>query len=74
MRENDCAVIANENDEIAERLSSLVSSPEKINEYAEKAFNTGKLNHNIDDIKKVFVGTFIKAAEKNGKDYECKRN
>ncbi len=74
LRENDCAVIANENDEIAERLSSLVSSPEKINEYAEKAFNTGKLNHNIDDIKKVFVGTFIKAAEKNGKDYECKRN
>lgn len=63
LRENDCAVIANENNEIADKLAALVSSPEKINEYAEKAFNTGKTNHNIDDIKKTFVGTFIKAAE-----------
>ena len=70
LRENDCAFIANENDEISDKLTTLVSSPEKINEYGEKAFNTGKINHNIDDIKKTFVDTFVKAVEKKEETHE----
>ena len=36
-----------------------------ITEYAKKAFDTGKKNHNEEDIRKVFVDTFINAYKKD---------
>ena len=64
LRENDCAVIANEYDEIAPQLKKLLENPEKIKEYGKKAFECGKKNHNEKDIKRIFIETFVKALEK----------
>ena len=65
LRENDCAVIANEYEEIAPQLKKLLENPEKIKEYGKKAFECGKKNHNEKDIKRIFIETFVKALEKN---------
>lgn len=63
LRENDCAVIATEYSQIAPQLKKIADNPEIIKEYSFKAFNCGKKNHNENDIKKIFVETFIKAAK-----------
>ena len=64
LRENNCAVIANEYSEIEERLRFIIENPEKISEYSRKAFECGLKNHNAKDIEKIFVSTFIRAANK----------
>ena len=63
LRENDCAVIANEFYEIAPQLKKLLEKPEKIKEYGRKAFECGKKNHNEKDIKRTFIETFVKASK-----------
>lgn len=64
LRENDCAVIANEYSEIEERLRSLIDDPEKIKAYSRKAFDCGMKNHNAKDIEEIFVSAFVRAANK----------
>lgn len=64
LRDNDCAIIANEYDEIGGKLTELVENPAIISEYAKKAFDTGKRNHNEEDVKRVFVEAFINADKK----------
>ena len=63
LRENHCAIIANEYDEIEGQLRGLIEDPERIIEYSRNAFECGKRNHNEKDVKKVFVETFCKAAK-----------
>lgn len=65
LRDNDCAVIVNEYSEIQSKLSELAENPEKISEYAKKAFNTGKKNHNEENIKRIFIDTFIRASKRD---------
>lgn len=65
LRDNDCAVIANEYDEIENKLTELINNPVIIDEYAKKAFDTGKKNHNEEDIKHLFLDTFIRAYKKD---------
>ena len=65
LRDNDCAVIANEYGEIENKLTELIGNPTLISEYSKKAFDTGKKNHNEKDIKRVFVDTFIRAYKKD---------
>ena len=65
LRENDCAAIANEYEEIALQLKKLLENPEKIKEYGRKAFECGKKNHNEKDIKRLFIETFVKASKNN---------
>jgi hypothetical protein len=60
LKENDCAVIATEYSEIAPQLEELLKNPKKIKEYGKKAFDCGKKNHNENDIKRIFIDTFIK--------------
>lgn len=67
LRENDCAVIANEYAEIEERLRSIIDEPLRIKEYARKAYECGMKNHNAKDIEKIFVDAFLRAAEKSKK-------
>ena len=57
-------VIANEYDEIAPQLRKIIENPEMIKDYSRKAFDCGKKNHNENDIKKIFVETFVNAAKK----------
>lgn len=64
LKENDCAVIANEYAQIQERLCWLIDDPERIRRYARNAFETGKKNHNVKDIARIFVETFVRACEK----------
>ena len=64
LRENDCAIIANEYSEIEERLRFLIETPEKISEYSRKAFDCGMKNHNAKDIEEIFVNAFVIAASK----------
>ncbi len=64
LRENDCAIIANEYDEIAPQLRKIIENPEMIKKYSRQAYDTGKKNHNENDIKRIFVETFVKAANK----------
>ena len=65
LRDNNCAIIANEYDEIEGKLRGLIEHPEKIEAYSRNAFECGRKNHNEKDIKKIFVETFCKAAESN---------
>ena len=62
LRENECAVIANDYSEIEEKLRSLIDEPEKINVYSRKAFDCGMKNHNAKDIEEIFVSAFVRAA------------
>ena len=64
LKENDCAIIANEYSEIEERLKFLVNNSEKISEYSKKAFDTGFKNHNEKDIEEEFVSAFARAADR----------
>lgn len=63
LKENNCAIIVNEYNEIEGKLRELIEHPEKILEYSRNAFECGKRKHNEKDIKKVFVETFCKAAK-----------
>lgn len=65
LTENDAAVIATEYSEIEKKLTELINHPAMINKYAKKAFDTGKKNHNEEDIKRVFVDTFVRACEED---------
>lgn len=63
LRENDCAIIANEYSEIEGQLRQIIDYPEKITEYGRKAFECGKKNHNEKEVKRIFTQTFMKATE-----------
>ena len=65
LRDNDCAVIANEYSEIEERLRYIIDKPERIQEYSRKAYECGKKNHNAKNVAKTFVDAFVRAAEKD---------
>lgn len=64
LRENDCAIIANEYSEIEERLRYIVEEPTRIMDYSRKAYECGMRNHNAKDIERIFVGAFMGAAKK----------
>ena len=57
LKENDAAIIACEYDEIEQQLMKLVENKDLVSEYGRKAFECGKRNHNVDDIKKTFIDT-----------------
>ena len=56
----DAAVVAALRDEIEPKLRMLLSSDEKLNEYALKGFNCGKENHDINYIQKMLREHFEK--------------
>ena len=68
LRDNDCAIISNEYFEIEGQLRYLLDNQEKINEYGKKAFECGKQNHNEENIKRIFVETFVKATGEGRSD------
>jgi len=49
---NDAAIVATNEEEIFEQLEKMVSNPSIITEYAKKAWDCGKKNHQIDEIQK----------------------
>ena len=63
LRDNDCAVIATEYNEIEEKLRLLLDNQSLVQSYGRQAFETGRRNHDEEKVKKVFIETFIKAVE-----------
>ena len=61
LKDNDCAIIANEYSEIENKLREIIENPEKITEYSHKAYECGVKNHNAKDIARKFVSAFINA-------------
>lgn len=61
LKENNCAIVVNEYEEIEGQLKYLIQNPEKIVEYGRNAFECGRKNHNETDVRKIFIETFYKA-------------
>ena len=61
LKENNCAVIANEYEEIENQLRKLIENPKIIQQYSRNSFECGKKNHNEKNIRNIFIQTFIKA-------------
>ncbi len=64
LEEYDCAVISTDYSQILGNLIKLVENPELVLEYGRKAFETGRMNHEQGVVKKVFVDTICRAANK----------
>ena len=47
---NDCAIVADNEDELFDKLCAVISDNNKLNELSKKAFECGKKFHNKDDI------------------------
>lgn len=65
LKENNAALIANEYSEIEDKLRELLNDKNKIVEYGKNAFECGKCNHEEQQIRKTFIETLSRAAEKN---------
>lgn len=63
LEEYDCAVVSTEYSEVERQLRKLIDNPEQITEYGRKSFETGRMNHEENKVKKIFVDTLCKAAK-----------
>lgn len=55
LKENKAAIVGNTKETIYRELAKLVKNPEKINEYAERAWKCGRKNHNKVDIQNMLM-------------------
>lgn len=58
LKENDAALCAYDSDSIYDSINKLCENPELINQYAQKAYQTGYTNHNKKDIQKTLFEAF----------------
>ena len=63
LEEYDCAVVSTDYSEVERQLRKLIDNPEQITEYGRKSFETGRMNHEENKVKKIFVDTLCKAAK-----------
>ena len=68
LEDNDAAIIAGNKSEVLSKLSDLCEKSGIINTYAKKAFDCGKNNHESSAMKRIFIETFLSAAEKVNKE------
>lgn len=68
LRNNDAAVCACEYSEIENALRTLTDDVKKISEYARKAYECGKRNHDSKNVADTFVSAFVRANEKGNKE------
>ncbi len=65
--QNDAAITATNEKEIAEKLKNLVENPSMVREYGDKAWECGKRNHQIDSIQDMLYRDFEKLIAENNK-------
>lgn len=68
LKKHDIAICVDSIDKIPNAIDNLISNPEQIIAYAEKARNYGLEHHQQEDIKKEFmadIGAFVNLGEKN---------
>ncbi|MBR2024068.1 MAG: hypothetical protein IJ996_06115 [Clostridia bacterium] len=63
LQDNDCAIIANEYEEIEKKLRQLLADEKIVHEYGKKAFDCGKRNHDAKKVKQVFIETFMQSVK-----------
>ena len=54
IREQDAGFVSNTEEEIYATLLRMVKNPDLISEYAQKGFECGQKNHNVDDLTRIF--------------------
>ncbi|MBR5321472.1 MAG: hypothetical protein IKU41_06495, partial [Clostridia bacterium] len=52
---NDCAIVADNKDELVEKLNSVLSDENKLTEIALKSYECGKKYHNKEDINNILI-------------------
>lgn len=62
-RRHDSAIVAHSKDEVLYQVERIVSNPELINEYGEKAYNCAVVNHEKGMMNQRFIETMCKALE-----------
>ena len=55
---NDCAIVADSEEELLEKLSKVISNKDNLDELARKAYACGRKNHNKKDIDKMLREDF----------------
>lgn len=60
LKENNAAIIINDEDNLMQTLSALLTHPKRIVQYGINAWNCGVLNHQKDKIEKILVDDFNK--------------
>lgn len=55
---NDCAIVADNEDDLYDKLCAVISDNNKLNELSKKAFECGKKFHNKDDIENMLRKDF----------------
>lgn len=63
LEEYDCAVVSTDYSKVERQLRKLIDNPEQITEYGRKSFETGRMNHEENKVKKIFVDTLCKASK-----------
>lgn len=63
LRCNDAAIVETDVDKFEEQIENLIKNPQKIKEYALKAWECGKRNHRIQDIQKMLFDDFCSIAK-----------
>ncbi len=52
---NDCAIVADNRDELYDKLKNVLENPQKLNELSQLAFDCGRKNHNKEDIENMLI-------------------
>ncbi len=65
---NDAAITAVNEDEIKNKIISIIEKPQIINDYGQKAWECGRKNHQIDDIQKRLYKDFEGVLNENSAD------
>ena len=67
LKENDAAIISSTKKDIFSKLLLLSNNPQLIQDYSEKSFNCGLINHNKRNIDKHFIESMISASKGGNK-------
>lgn len=65
-KRNDAAIIGCTKEEIYEQINHIISNPEIINEYGEKAFKCAIRNHEKNMMNRRFIETMLHVVKSNG--------
>lgn len=62
--DNDCAVVAGDEDEIFQKLNSIANNPAILNLYGKRAFDVGIQKHSKETMDQIFYSSLVNAAHR----------
>ena len=63
LKDNDAAIVINDITKVDSIIKSILDTPELIEQYAQKSWECGVRNHNINEIQKMLYSDFLKVLE-----------